>query len=176
MTSVKKINQAACILSDFNFKDVSYCNIDFYFATEDGDAYGSSVNSYDEERFREWGKKEWRERILDSVRWYTERGYRLTHVASIIITFHTKDQDEKWDDPLYAIEMTDLTSGLFDRLITHSLVPNHFMGDVACTIKESSRIRGARDVVKLTRKIPRVRINKISTDLPRVLLAANSLL
>lgn len=167
MTSVKKINQAACILSGFNFKDVSYCNIDFYFATEDGKVYGSGVNSFDEERFMEWGKKEWRERILDSARWYTERAWsKPTHVASIIITFHTKDQSKI--DPLYTIEMTDLSSGLFDRLIIHSLVS--FMGDVACTIKESSRIRGARDVVKLTRKIPRVRINKISTSLPKVVL------
>ncbi len=163
--SVKKINQAACILSNFNFKDVSYCHLEYIIATEDGGVIRRSFNSSDEERFMEWGKKEWRERILDSARWL--RGY----VASIVITFHTKDQNIVLD-PLLTIEMTDLSSGLFDRLIIHSST-SFTLGEAYYTIKESSRIRGARDVVKLTRKIPRVRINKISLPyFPKVLSAA----
>lgn len=166
----KRIDQAAGILSSFNFKDVGYCAVSFYFATEVG-ARGSGVNSYNED-FRKWGKKEWCERISKGARRYAKNSpHSPTEVTSIVIAFNTKEQSIH--DPLYTIEMTDLTSGYFDRLIIRS-DNRSIIGQVTCTIKESSCIRGALDVVRLTKKMPPARIEKIPTDLPKVVLNDNA--
>ncbi len=165
----KRIDQAAGILSSFNFKDAGYCAVSFYFATEVG-ACGSGVNSRNED-FREWGKREWNEYISKSARRYAENSPCLpTEVTSIVIVFNTKEQSIH--DPLYTIEMTDLTSGYFDRLIIR--FDDQSIGQATCTIEESSCIRGALDVVRLTKKMPPARIEKIPTDLPKVVLNDNA--
>lgn len=165
---VKRIGQAVKVLSSFNLQDVDYCGISIYFATESGRFYCISISSYNEEHVRVWGKKEWRERISDGARWYIKNGYQPTRVASITIRFRIKGQD-MIEDLLYTIEMTDLSNGLFDRLVIHpSWKSSHdAIRDAVCTARESSSILGARDVVKLVGKIPQVRINIIPTDLPK---------
>ena len=91
-------------------------------------------------------------------------------VETICITFQEKG-DNRFFPHLYGIEMTDVSRGRFDRLLIQG---RYYPAEAICTINESSQIRGALDVVKLTNKMPEVRIQKIPTDLPKIIAGQKS--
>ena len=184
MNKVRKIKQAAKILSSFNFEGAGsdFYNILIYFRTASGRTVstGPDVIDYrDKKHPMTWSRNEWEAFISEHAEWYYQNGFEPAYVESIRITIKLNEDMNKEDvdddllhiAPLYTIEMTDVDSGLFDRMIVRGGIEDR-LKEVYLTEPESRKIRGVHDVVKRNLEISRARLKSVRSDLP-VCIARN---
>lgn len=170
MSKVRKIKQAAKILSSFNFEGMGlgFYGISIYFRTVSGKCVGVGVDSIEPKNkiaLTDWGKDEWEAFLSERAKFY-KNDCEPVRVELIRISFELNDDmEEYWREaPIYRIEMTDISSGLFDRTIVGDGL--HGLKEAYLTEPESRKIRGARDVVKLSKEISSARLKTVHSDLP----------
>ena len=170
MNKVRKIKQAAKILSSFNFEGIGlgFYDISIYFRTVSGECVGVGVDSIepeDKNALTDWGKDEWEAFLSENAKFY-KNNWEPVRVELIRMSFVLDDdEEENWlEAPIYRIEMTDISSGLFDRTIVGDGL--HGLKEAYLTEPESRKIRGVRDVVKLSKEISSARLETVSSDLP----------
>ena len=178
MNKVRKIKQAAKILSSFNFEGAgsAFYDISIYFRTASGDIAGTGadvIRCRGQKHPMTWSRNEWEAFISEKAERYYQIGFEPAYVESIRIAFKLNedmnkdgvDDDLPHSTPLYAIEMTDVGSGLFNRMIVRG-GNEDCLKEVYLTEPESRKIRGVHDVVKRNSEISRARLKLVRSDLP----------
>ena len=170
MSKVRKIKQAAKILSSFNFEGMGlgFYGISIYFRTVSGECVGVGVDSIEPKgkiALTDWGKDEWEAFLSEQAKSY-KNNWEPVRVELIRMSFELNDDvEENWfDPPIYRIEMTDISSGLFNRTIVDDGI--YGLKEAYLTEPESRKIRGARDVVKLSKGISSARLKTVHSDHP----------
>lgn len=178
MNKVRKIKQAAKILSSFNFEGAGsdFYDISIYFRTASGDIAGTGtdvIKCRGKKHPMTWSRNEWEAFISEKAERYYQIDFEPAYVESIRIAFELNEDTNKEDAdddllhsaPLYTIEMTDVGSGLFNRMIVRGGIEDR-LKEVYLTEPESRKIRGVHDVVKRNLGISRARLKFVRSDLP----------
>ena len=178
MNKVRKIKQAAKILSSFNFEGtgLGFYGISIFFRTVSGDIARTGtdiINCKGKKHPMTWSRNEWGAFISEKAERYYQIGFEPAYVESIRIAFKLNEDMNKNDvdddlphsAPLYTIEMTDVGSGLFNRMIVRG-GNEDCLKEVYLTEPESRKIRGVHDVVKRNSEISRARLKSVRSDLP----------
>lgn len=170
MNKVRKIKQAAKILSSFNFEGMGlgFYGISIFFRTVSGECVSVGVDSIkpkDKIALTDWGKDEWEAFLSEHAKSY-KNNWEPVRVELIRMSFELNDDvEENWREaPIYRIEMTDISSELFDRTIVDDDL--HGLREAYLTEPESRKIRGVRDVVKLSKEISSARLKTVHSDFP----------
>ncbi|MBR6166557.1 hypothetical protein IKQ65_02905 [Candidatus Saccharibacteria bacterium] len=143
MGNLEYLDTVAAALASFDFDIVQRCHVRCTFCTIDGKSPRLSIFSHFKEEPIKKSAEEWKELILDTAE---GAGGSVERIGGLTIFF-------KKDDKYCVVQMTDASTGVFDRLCDP-------IADVeyAClTEAESEQIKGVSDVMRLYKELPDTR-------------------
>jgi hypothetical protein len=143
MGNLEYLDTVAAALASFDFDIIQRCHVRCTFGTIDGESPRLSIFSHFKEEPIKKSAEEWKGLILDAAE---GAGGSVERIGGLTIFF-------KKDDKYCVAQMTDASTGVFDKLRDASADIKY-----AClTEAESEQIKGVSDVLRLYEELPDTR-------------------